>query len=75
MESVLEPATSYAPPADVRPLAARLRQDRLDRIMTWHQYAAFVGISITTLRRICFDPDYRPHKLTLAKIKQRVPLV
>ncbi len=40
--------------------------------MTWHQYAAFLGVAVNTVRHIAFYPDFRPHRMTVAKIEQRM---
>jgi hypothetical protein len=53
-------------------LPDRLRNDRLTRRMTWQQYAAFLGVPLSTLNKIVRRVTTKPHDLTVVQIHDRL---
>ncbi len=58
-------------------LAAQVTQDRLDRRMSWPEYAAWIGIKQTTIYKIARGKTPTPHATTVEQIrvKLREPVI
>lgn len=55
-------------------LGKRLKQDRVQRRMTWQAYAAFLGVKLSTVYKIATGATTKPQELTLAQIEDRLAI-
>lgn len=65
-------AVTKAKDGDLVALADLLKQDRLDRQLTYPEYAAFLDVKLSTLHKIMNQKTRKPHDLTLAQIQKKL---
>lgn len=53
-------------------LASQLNTDRMDRGMTWPNYAQHLGFKLSTIYKIARRATTRPHETTVHKITKRL---
>jgi hypothetical protein len=53
-------------------LRKRIGRDRLDRRMTWPEYAQWMGVKQSTLYKIWDGRTARPHELTVQQIEDKL---
>lgn len=58
---------------DLADLALRIKKDRVNRRMSWPDYAAFRKIGQSTIYKIAMGTTNRPHETTLADIQVWLP--